>query len=316
MDPKRLRCILAILREGTFSAAAKRLYISQPALSQYIFNMEEEYGCKIFHRDTHPITLTYEGELFVQYLRQAQQLEADLLLQLEDAQMARKGRLSLGISPMRAQQLLPQLLPTIFDQMPELDLRLIHGSNRAHLTQLALDGEADFCITSGPIHPKLDFIHLATSTLLLMIPLSHPVAQQYGGERDWRKKPPVDLKKFEKERFIIGYPFQGGRSGVDAAFSNSHFFPEQYLETFDSDTTISLVEAGVGVTLIADTNVLYKLHRIQASCFRLTFVRHENIRLCYRHGRYISPLMERFIDLCKTVPNWPIPQDQDDTPFD
>ncbi len=307
MDQKRLRFILTILREGTFSAAAKKLYISQPALSQYIIGLEEEYRCKIFHRDTSPITLTYEGELYVKFLRQTQQLESDLLLQLEEVQTAKRGRISLGISPMRAQQLLPQLLPTLFEQMPELDLRLIHGSNRAHLAQLLLDGEADFCITSGPIHPKLDFIPLATSTFLLMIPLNHPFAQQYGGERDWWKKPPVDLKNFENERFILNYPFQGGRAGMDDTFSGSRFFPKQYIETFDLHTCIALVEAGVGVTLVPDSHVLHNFQKLQASLFRITYVHHENLCICYRHSRYISSLMERFIELCKTVPSWPTP---------
>ena len=62
MNVRQAQYLIAVFEEGSISGAAKRLYISQPALSQTIQMVEKELGARIFDRTTTPISLTYAGE--------------------------------------------------------------------------------------------------------------------------------------------------------------------------------------------------------------------------------------------------------------
>ena len=70
MNEKHMQYVLTVLKEGSFTNAAKKLYVSQPSLSQIIKTAESNLGAPIFDRSTDPITLTPAGQLYVEAARQ------------------------------------------------------------------------------------------------------------------------------------------------------------------------------------------------------------------------------------------------------
>ena len=66
MNEKHMQYVLTVLKEGSFTNAAKKLYVSQPSLSQIIKTAESNLGAPIFNRSTDPITLTPAGQLYVE----------------------------------------------------------------------------------------------------------------------------------------------------------------------------------------------------------------------------------------------------------
>lgn len=111
MNLKQARCIRAIAREGGVTAAARKLYVSQPALSQMLRQVETELGMPLFDRSVSPFRLTFAGEKYLE--------AADIILaahrrlenQLQEIREENSGRLRLGISVQRAGQVLPLALP-------------------------------------------------------------------------------------------------------------------------------------------------------------------------------------------------------------
>lgn len=307
MDNKRLAYILAIVKEGRISTAAKKLYISQPALSQAIKAIEQETGAPIFRRDTNSMSLTYEGELYVKMLMQMQELQDNFSRQISDFSKSRRGRITLGISAMRAQQLLPQLLPVLRRELPGLELRLVHGNNRKHLAELLEEGQVDFAISSGskPWGMKIDV--LTQSDFLIIVSKEHPMSIKYGGEKDWRKKPKVMLHDFSEDCFILNFPGQGGRTNSDSLMSMEHFTPRSYIEVFDYSTLVHLADDGVGVAILSDNSVLPQYEQLNGCLFKLSTSFVSETFLFYRPTLYISGLMQTFIDMCKTVPIWHMP---------
>ena len=102
MELRQLRYMLAVAEEKSFSQAAKKLYIAQPHLSQYIQKLETQLGVKLFDRSRTPLTLTLAGEQFAQKARQILRLNNNLLQQMKDYTEEKNGRLVLGISPVRS----------------------------------------------------------------------------------------------------------------------------------------------------------------------------------------------------------------------
>lgn len=84
INPRTLNYVKTVAEEKSFSKAAKRLFISQPSLSQHIQRAEQDLGVKFFNRNTIPLTLTYAGECIVRAANSFEMLERQLSQELED----------------------------------------------------------------------------------------------------------------------------------------------------------------------------------------------------------------------------------------
>mgnify|MGYP005799757663 CR=1 FL=1 len=307
-DERQIEFILTIAKEGGISAAAKKLYLSQPALSQRLANLEAELGFKIFRRDVFPMVPTDEGALYLETLEKMRELHRDFQRQLEERQAGLRGSISLALSPMRAQQLLPQLMPLLKRELPGLELQLVHGSDRDSLHALTQEGAADFSVNSR-VYPDLAQEEIASATFLLAVPMDHPLALQWKGEKHWEKKGTATLEDVAGDLFLLNYSSQGGRIIAEAYFRESGFAPCRRLELYDDYTIAKLVESGVGVALFADHNAACLIDTLNVSFFRLRGAPRSPVYLSYRKSLYLTPVMRRFMELCKSPCLWAPPGD-------
>jgi DNA-binding transcriptional LysR family regulator len=102
--------ILTILQEGSFSAAAQKLYISQPALSQTVKQVENSLGTPIFIRAGNRLKLTYAGERYVQAARQMLALENNLQNEINEINKESCGLLRFGIPTQMGFMVIPAIL--------------------------------------------------------------------------------------------------------------------------------------------------------------------------------------------------------------
>ena len=88
--------VLTIYREGSFTAAAEKLFVSQPSLSASVKRIEDKVGAPIFDRSTTPITLTEIGEEYVRHAVEIEEREGDFTRFLEDHTQLVSGRIKIG----------------------------------------------------------------------------------------------------------------------------------------------------------------------------------------------------------------------------
>jgi len=152
-----------VAREGSFTKAAKNLYISQQSLSENIKRMEEHYGIALFSRKP-SLQLTHAGEMFLEYVTQSLQREERLLAEFSYIASQQKGKIRVGITPTRA----PIFFPLIFSRFNklypfvELSLREDHTS---YLIKDLLNSKIDFIVgleDAGALQK-----HMITSETLL-----------------------------------------------------------------------------------------------------------------------------------------------------
>lgn len=300
---KELEIINVILKEGGITAAAKKLFISQPALSQKIALLEKELGITIFRRDVSPMKLTYEGVLYLKTLQEIQEIGCNFKKQIEEIANSNYGCVSLALSSMRAQQFLPKLLPLLKKELPNLELSLIHCSTRAALDEILLDKNVDFCINSA-INPHVIQQELASPEYLLTVPASHPLAKAYPNQKHWKQKPAVPLDMIADDLFILNYKEQGGRITAEQIFNMLHFKPRKILEVFDYYTIAQLVHQEIGIAVLPSTNIAYFYDQLNVSFFRFSVSPSYPIYLSYRKNLHITKIMQAFIDLCKSPDLW------------
>jgi LysR family transcriptional regulator, transcriptional activator of the cysJI operon len=143
----RLRAFAAVAREGSFSRAAKRLYVSQPAVSKHVASLEAELGTKLVERDRRGAMLTPAGQVLADYVLRAEALLANARRALATGADAQIGTLSLAASGIPGTYLLPRLLSGFHEESPsvELDVRLSTSGGalelvRSHEVELAVVG--------------------------------------------------------------------------------------------------------------------------------------------------------------------------------
>lgn len=110
MNLKALKCCVEIARQGSFTKAAHKLHIAQPALSMAVTRLEEELGVMLFNRAGRQITVTPEGQCFLSRVETAM-LELDMARQeLRDMAQLVSGEIKLGVPPMFGIKYVPELL--------------------------------------------------------------------------------------------------------------------------------------------------------------------------------------------------------------
>ena len=155
MNEKHMQYVLTVLKEGSFTSAAKKLYVSQPSLSQIIKTAESNLGAPIFNRSTDPITLTPAGQLYVEAARQVTTISTNLVKQVEELSNEEFGKIRLGISVQRGMELLPELYPRFKKRFPHVEIEL-HEQGSATMEKSVLEGEVGIALlTTFPKHADL-----------------------------------------------------------------------------------------------------------------------------------------------------------------
>ena len=107
MNIKHFQYIRAVAECPTLSAAAEKLFISQPALSQQIRKIEDELGAELFSRDGHSMTLTPQGEIFLRGGTRIIQIYDSLRQEIQLSKAIEVSAVRFGISPFYSQHYLP-----------------------------------------------------------------------------------------------------------------------------------------------------------------------------------------------------------------
>ena len=150
MSDFRLRVFAAVARHLSFTKAGQELYISQPAVTKHIRELEAQYGQRLLTRSGNRVTLTDAGRLLHAHaddVATAQQQLDDQLLALRDPDEA-TGRLRLGASTTLSQYVLPGLLPAFQARYPRVQLTLLNA-NSGRVAEALLSGELDLAFVEG-----------------------------------------------------------------------------------------------------------------------------------------------------------------------
>ena len=197
MNTRHAQLVLAVVREGSFTAAAKSLFVTQPTLSQQIRQIEQQLGQPIFERGTTPVSLTPAGQIYVQSARRFLQIEAQMNESLAALSGRQTGLLRLGLPMQRADELLPQVLPEFQSAYPDVRLQAVSARNDA-LEAGLLGGELDMALLFGEAeNEKLDYQLIASDEVILVAGRKTALAQRVPSGST------VSLSACEGEKFVL-----------------------------------------------------------------------------------------------------------------
>lgn len=146
MSEMDLEYIRAILKYGSITAASKKIYISQSALSQHIIRIEKKLGVEIFNRDFKPIKLTEAGIIYKKSLEDIEKLKENTFLKIEEINKLKIGELSIGSTDYQTYFFLSKVLKDFNEDYPGIKINLLEAKTN-QLNTFALNGLCDFSIT-------------------------------------------------------------------------------------------------------------------------------------------------------------------------
>ena len=297
MNLKHAHYVLTVLNEKSFTAAAKKLYVSQPSLSQTIKQVEANIGAPIFNRTSDELQLTYAGERYVEAARKIMSIYSDLINEIEDMKDEIHGTLRLGVSMQRGMNLLPLILPQFIQRYPYVNIELHeHGSD--HLERMVMDGDVDVAlITTNSKVNQMEYVLIENETIVLMAANTTNIAREHIDGA------PISITSAAEESFIALKAGHSVRVIQDRLFEHYRINPKILLES-DSFETAKHIAARANAVMI--TPYVYIEHvmplRSLVKCFPIQDLSYErHFYMCYRKGQYVTCYMQYLLELVRDM---------------
>ena len=293
MNMKHIHYVLTVLREGSITGASKKLFVSQPALSQTIKQIEQDLGAPIFDRTTDPISLTYAGQKYVEAAQRILDIDNNLRAQISETKKEVHGRIRVGISVQRGLQLLPLVIPEFSRKYPFVKIELVeHGSDT--LERMASEGECDIALIATSEKPnKLRYVLIENEQVVLMAARSTDLAHRFADGQ------PILITEAQGERFVSMSSGHSVRVVQDRLFAQHHISPTILLETGNMEAAKHVAARANAVMLIPQVYVSNSLDlHFRVQCHPILNSDNErHFYLCYRKGLYLTRYMEDFVHI-------------------
>lgn len=256
--------IYAVYRHRNFSKAAQELHVSQPWLSAAVKKTEQELKLPLFDRTTSPISLTEAGRYYIEQIERITAIEEEMKNRFAQMRAVSGATLHIGSSMFFCTYVLPSLLSDFRQENPQITLTFTEGDTRALVEKLAR-GELDMILEVESIEQKhITTVPWASEEVILAVPAKFRINQSLAEycytfdeflkrNEPGGRKPPVPLKRFAKEPFILLNEENDIHQRSLQICHNAGFTPEIKLLLTQMMTTYYLVCEGQGVSFLRST---------------------------------------------------------------
>lgn len=189
LDSNQLKIFCMVTRLQSFSKAAKKLHMSQPAVSTHVKNLEEYYQGQLFDRTPQGVTLTKAGEVFHTYALRLLEVQDEMEQQLETVFKHENNQIVIGASTTIGNVSLPCSIYLFKEQYPEVELCL-NIANAEEVLSMVMAEEVDIGVVEGDTESSsLKSLHVTSDELVLIVPPQHPAEGNVISVQDFLKHP-------------------------------------------------------------------------------------------------------------------------------
>jgi len=287
----QLRILKAIAAEGSFKRAADSLYVSQPAVSLQVQNLERQLDVPLFDRGGRRAQLTEAGHLLLSYGEKILSLCQETCRAVEDLQNLQGGTLIVGASQTTGTYLLPRMIGVFRHKYPDVAVQLHVHSTRRTAWSVA-NGQVDLAIIGGEIPGELteslEIIPYAEDELALVLPTIHP----------FTKLETIQKEDLYKLQFIALDSQSTIRKVIDQVLARCDIDTRRFkfeMELNSIEAIKNAVQSGLGAAFVSTSAITKELqmgvlHRIQIE----GVVVKRTLWLIFNPNRYRSKAAEAF----------------------
>ena len=289
MELNQLRGFLAVAQFGSFTKAAKTLYLTQPALSLQIKRLEETLQEPLFERHSKSLLLTPAGHVLKERAEQILGLVEQTDQEVQALHGLQGGRLSIGTNDSNCLYLLPSLIQFFRERFPGVAL---HFTNRqsADVVALVAEGKVEFGLVTLPVRDA----RVKAEPLFWRedVAICHP-AHTLAELSDVRLE---DIAEFP---LLVLEQGSTSRNLLDHLLVTAGIAPKVMMELGNVEVIKRFVEIDMGVAVIPGFTVAEEIKLGQLYAIRLPWLPARAVGIVQRRKGYLSPAAQMFIKLLK-----------------
>ena len=283
MDLKQLNYFLTVVNEQQITAAAKKLHMAQPPLSQQMKLLEEELGTQLFKRGPHRIALTDAGRLLARRAQQLLDMADSTTREIADLCQGLRGTLSIGTISSSGSILLSPGLQTFHEEFRDVHFE-IHDANTYQLIELLEQGIIEIGIVRTPFNASQFHCEYLSS---------EPMAVAMTSQLDWcPDRTSIQLAELAKRPLIVYRRFN---QLLADAFTAKSIQPEIYCRNDDARTTVLWANAGLGIALAPLSAMKLAAHENLHIKTIMEPSLETKIAVIWRRDTYLSHIGQKFL---------------------
>ncbi len=303
-----------IYKEKSFSAAAKALYISQPALSACIARLEKELGIVIFDRTKIPLTLTPQGRIYIQAIEEIMESESNMRRKLYELSDMSFGALTIGGSSYASYYLMSEICGEFYKKYPKIKVTLDIGNigDSEILWEKFKNNEIDLMLTYSNDRSGYIFEPIYSERLVIAMhkdmkgasDLKHLALTHHEVLSGNYPK----CKEIEDLSIFDNIPFIDYERNVDVARRMRQMFGDYKVVTYaikdarHSEMHYNLMCAGIGAVMTTDSAIVQKQHNAEDILFFIPKNK-ETYRTIYIARKYSTSdntIINNFMEIART----------------
>lgn len=287
MTFRHFQIYIAVCDKLNMTAAANELYMSQPAVSQAIAEMEAHYQVRLFERLSKKLYLTRGGEKLLGYARHIVRMVRDA--EGEMRSWSETGLLRIGVSVTIGAWVLPKLVSGFKQKAPGVVIEVVED-NTSNIERWMMHDKLDLGLVEGELTlPDLSSAPFAEDRLVIVCGKGHRFS---GRER-------VRPEELEQEDFIVREAGSGTRNTFERAMAEHGLTWKATWTCNNADTIKMAVAEGLGVAVLSQRAVVREVEsgllqaiELEGMAFKRTF------KLAYHKNKYLTDTMTQFIQFC------------------
>lgn len=292
MNLNQLRVFYEAARTGSFTSAAKKLCITQPAVTAQIKTFEDQCNLKLFKKKGRSLYLSEEGNALYEYAKRIFEYEKEVEDAIEDMRKLKRGTLRLGTSKAYARYFMPFLISSFHEAFPHIKVHLDEGSSMDILRSLVELKNEVAVIAKVEEDPNVTFLPFKRDELILILAPAHSLS----------KKKSVSVEELVHEPMIMKEMGSGTRKQINDLFSRKGLTPNVLMETSNTEFIKQLVQRGEGISFLVEESVAVEIREKRLATVPVAGEKpFLDVSIAYLRDQHLSHPARAFVEMLKKM---------------
>lgn len=302
MNLKQLEAFVQVAEGGSFSKAAKELFLTQPTISSHISSLERELNARLFVRNTKEVSLSEDGIKLYKYAKQMLDLQREIEVTFGMDEEGESHAVTIAASTIPAQYLLPEVLTRFSERYPQEQIR-IQETDSSKVVMQIVDHRVDIGFTGTVLEKKhCKYIPFYKDELVIITPNTPKYQKLAQGNKE-------DISWIKKEHVIMREEGSGTRKEAELQLKGAgvKFAGLDIIASIENQETIKKsVRQGMGISVLSKLATADEVANGEILAFPIpNSDEGRDINLVYNKNYQMTRSAERFIKVVKEVYNIP-----------
>ncbi len=305
--------VYQVYKEGNFTRAAEKLFISQPSLSVAIKNVEKKLGANLFERTGNCVKLTEIGKEYISTTEQIIAAEKEFINRINDINNLKTGKILVGGTNYLSSYVLPRVINQFNKLYPDIEVELVeaHSDN---LNSMLNNEQIDIIIDSFDENAEdYESFLLSSEDILLCVPKDREINKKlkkfqiepesiYKGTVSLDNVEAVSIKSFKDEKFILLKKGNDMYKRAISFFNAENIEPKVIYKVDQLNISYALADSGIGLCFVTDTFLKYGRGSDNVFLYKVRNEQYSrNLYIAHKKNKYCTRAMAEFIRITKEI---------------